>query len=237
MRENKMANYRNNDPNFPINQNKVNKLNSRNRDYESGYIDGEVSQKNYEDRQEIVSRERENSSAANGLLVGILIASLIGLRIGAWYFLAGNKKPATIIVPGSAPTSTNNPTIIERTTERTKEVPVQPPSNTTIVVPNAPGSSNQSPNTQKEKTIINNNKTTTERTKEVVPASPPEVNVNVTQPTPQEVPANPPPTETNSNNSESVPQSSTPTEDNSPSDSSASPSNSNESETSPPPSP
>ena len=57
---------------------------------------------------------RENNSASNGLMVGILLTSLIGLGLGAFFLF--NRG-------GDTPAPAGGPTIIERT----REVPVPQP--------------------------------------------------------------------------------------------------------------
>ncbi|WP_146131588.1 hypothetical protein [Merismopedia glauca] len=231
----RMTNPHQNDPNLPPDS----KANPDRLGYGDGYVDGQASEQNYQYAREEISYEREKSSANKGLILGISIASIIGLGLGAYFLSAGNRKPTTVIIPPPAPNSTNSPTqertIIERTTERAPQVvPVQPSSNTTIIVPANPSSSNQPQNSRTEKTTIER---TTERTKEVVPASPPPTQApdpNLTQPTPQPSSSNPP-DNPNVNNPQAVPQPTT--GDNSTTEPPANTSTPNGSETSPPPSP
>jgi hypothetical protein len=171
--------------------------------YQEGYIDGRNSEENYQYEQERGIRARENEvredeRANNGLLLGILILAVLGLGIGAYFLWASNRKPTTIVLPSASPTAPNNSNTNPQSAPREREivpVPVQPSNRTTIVVPPAPNSpasnNNNRQNTQTEKTIIE--RTTRDRTREVVPANPPsgaapEVNVNVTQPPSQTAP-------------------------------------------------
>jgi hypothetical protein len=77
-------------------------------------------------REHQVIRERDDSSAANGMLLGIIFTALIGIVGAAFYF--ANQKPATQQAPART-------TIIERTKE-TVTPPKAPDVN--ITVPNPP---------------------------------------------------------------------------------------------------
>lgn len=76
-------------------------------------------------RENQVIREREGTSAANGMLLGIIFTALLGIVGAAFYF--ANQKPTT-----QAPART---TIIEKTKETV--TPQQPPD-VNITVPNPP---------------------------------------------------------------------------------------------------
>jgi hypothetical protein len=121
-----------------VNNNKVDS-----QSYESGYVKGQTSERNY---QEGTLVERDNENAGRGLLIGMLLTALAGLIGGSlWYFNQRDRAvdnttvapivvPAPINSPSPTVTVTSQPqtTIIERTkevavpvrVEKTKEVPV-----------------------------------------------------------------------------------------------------------------
>lgn len=120
--------------------------------YRDGYVNGRVTEhENQNDRARIYARNqeiRDNDNAARGLLLGFLLTALVGIVGGlAFFFTYANREnesvePAsTIVVPDRDPApspaanepqnSGENPTVIERTIENTREyvpVPQQQPS-------------------------------------------------------------------------------------------------------------
>lgn len=131
--------------------------------YQNGYVDGRDSEHRLEEERYIA---RENNRDANGLLMGIALATLAGLTIGTLYFLTQRNEPAvrtepsTTIVPVPVPNNSSQPqstkketTIIERTVDRTKQivpVPVKPSAAPTApnININVPSQKQQAPDVQ-----------------------------------------------------------------------------------------
>jgi len=93
-------------------------------------------QRNYE----TVQRDREDSNAFGGLLLGMLLTALVGLGVAAYYFL--NQRPSTtnIITPAN-PVASPSPQVKERIIERDRIVPVPqqssaPAPNVNVTIPN-----------------------------------------------------------------------------------------------------
>uniref|UniRef100_A0ACD5H178 Uncharacterized protein n=1 Tax=Desertifilum tharense IPPAS B-1220 TaxID=1781255 RepID=A0ACD5H178_9CYAN len=91
------------------------------------YRDGYVHGKTTEQRVEAVRRAERDESASRGLLIGLALASLVGIIAGTLYYL--NREPDTV-APSPAPvvlpqgnTEPNRETTI---IERTREVVVPP---------------------------------------------------------------------------------------------------------------
>jgi hypothetical protein len=74
--------------------------------------------------------ERDNENAANGLILGILLTSLVGLIAGAFWYFNQNNVPVDSTAPVETPLPASaSPSILpqpQQTTiiERTREVPV-----------------------------------------------------------------------------------------------------------------
>ncbi|PMB44094.1 hypothetical protein CEN39_28720 [Fischerella thermalis CCMEE 5201] len=116
--------------------------------YRNGYLQGRVSELNY---QEDLA-QRDTNNASQGLLLGFLIAGLAALTAGAiWYFnqpdpaVENTTTPAETIVPPSSPTPavtlTPEPqqtTIIERTREVPVPIPVPEQRTSPVPTPAAP---------------------------------------------------------------------------------------------------
>jgi outer membrane biosynthesis protein TonB len=103
--------------------------------YRDGYVHGRVLERRHQDE---VLEVRDNNNAARGLLIGISLASLLGLGLAAFFFWnqRPEEAPTQIIVPQSTspspqPAETQNrTTVIERQVEKVPQVivPQQPAS-------------------------------------------------------------------------------------------------------------
>ncbi len=105
--------------------------------YRDGYVHGRVLERR---RQDEVLEVRDNNNAARGLLIGLSIASLLGLGLAALFFWnqRPEEAPTQIIVPQSVSPSPspqsaetqNRTTVIERQVEKVPQVivPQQPVS-------------------------------------------------------------------------------------------------------------
>ncbi|AFZ15014.1 hypothetical protein Cri9333_4225 [Crinalium epipsammum PCC 9333] len=105
--------------------------------YRDGYVHGRVLERR---RQDEVLEVRDNNNAARGLLIGLSIASLLGLGLAALFFWnqRPEEAPTQIIVPQSVSPSPspqsaetqNRTTVIERQVEKVPQVivPQQPAS-------------------------------------------------------------------------------------------------------------
>jgi hypothetical protein len=98
--------------------------------YQNGYVQGRVAERRaYEENL----RNRGNNNASGGLLLGILLTSLLGLTVGALFFVNQQSQAPVVPVPVPAEpeapnTETSNTEIRERVIERTRElVPVPQP--------------------------------------------------------------------------------------------------------------
>lgn len=94
-----------------------------NNSYQNGYT-----RRAYEENL----RTRDDNNASRGLLMGVLLTSLLGIAIGALFFVnQQSQTPAVVPVPAepeATDTETNNTQIRERVIERTRElVPVPQP--------------------------------------------------------------------------------------------------------------
>lgn len=125
--------------------------------YEEGYVHGRASERSLENQEQQVRREH---SATRGLLLGMALTSLVGLVVGAIFYLNHREEsstPTPVLVPARpAPQQPNRETtIIERTTEKIQpSTPISPESRTTpqqsqpnirIIVPNSGQQSAPSP--------------------------------------------------------------------------------------------
>lgn len=132
--------------------------------YEEGYVHGRASERSLENQEQEV---RSEHSAARGLLLGMALTSLVGLTVGAIFYLNQREESPTstpVLVPARpAPQQPNRETtIIERTTEKIQPsapinqepptAPQQSQPNIRIIVPNsgqqsAPSPQNTTPQT------------------------------------------------------------------------------------------
>ncbi|BAY88230.1 MULTISPECIES: hypothetical protein [unclassified Tolypothrix] len=116
--------------------------------YGSGYVTGRNAERRYQQANLV---ERDNSNTANGLLLGVILASLVTLGAAAfWYFNQRNNEPVNnaapvfVPVPSSAspsPAASQSPQTKTTIIERTREVPVvipqqSPPSQSAPSQPN-----------------------------------------------------------------------------------------------------
>lgn len=103
--------------------------------YRDGYLHGRVSERRIQEESQQI---RDNDNSARGLLIGIALASLVGLTIGAIFLFSRRQEtpaPAPVIAPVVTPEVTQTPqpekTIIQRET-RVEQVPVAPSPTATI---------------------------------------------------------------------------------------------------------
>ena len=113
--------------------------------YRDGYVHGRVLERRHQDE---VLEVRDNNNAARGLLIGLSLASLVGLGLAALFFWnqRPEEAPTQIIVPQSVSPSPspqsaetqNRTTVIERQVERVPQVvvPQQPASAPQQTAPN-----------------------------------------------------------------------------------------------------
>ncbi|NJL22070.1 MAG: hypothetical protein HC895_16660 [Leptolyngbyaceae cyanobacterium SM1_3_5] len=102
--------------------------------YRDGYVQGQAEEQRYQVER---NRASESNGAATGLLIGTLLAALVGGAIALFYYNSQDRQPDVIVQPTTAPASPSpqpqqsppprpqQTTIIERTIER--EVPVPAP--------------------------------------------------------------------------------------------------------------
>lgn len=110
--------------------------------YRDGYVEGQSVERSQVVNDQYAREEiRESNGVANGLVLGLVFAALVGLVAGGLYFTTRNEtNTAPVAAPASPqpqrnttiierPQPQRNTTIIERTIERTKEAapPVQAP--------------------------------------------------------------------------------------------------------------
>jgi hypothetical protein len=91
-------------------------------------------------RYEAEQRDREDSNAFGGLLLGMLLTALVGLGVAAYYFLNNRPATTTIITPAN-PVASPSPQVKERIIERDRIVPVPqqsvaPAPNVNVTIPN-----------------------------------------------------------------------------------------------------
>ncbi|MBD2092201.1 hypothetical protein H6F67_20330 [Microcoleus sp. FACHB-1515] len=104
--------------------------------YRDGFVQGQVEEQRYQYERE---RASESNGAAAGLLIGTLLAALVGGAIALFYYNSQDRQPDVIVQPTTAPTSPapspqaqqspspqpQQTTIIQRTIER--QVPAPAP--------------------------------------------------------------------------------------------------------------
>lgn len=116
--------------------------------YREGYIQG----RNQEEFHGRINRKRENDSAATGVVIGVILASLAGLVVATLYFSPRSQQveQVPVPVPQNSPSpapSTERTTIIER---QPQIVPV--PQQTQIIVPSPDQSNTTQPDTTQSDT-------------------------------------------------------------------------------------
>lgn len=118
--------------------------------YEEGYIHGRASERSLESQYQ-ETRGRDN--AARGLWLGIALTTLVGLAVGALFYLNQRDEspapasPVVVPVPNNPQQPNRETTIIERTTETTQPTapinqeppaaPAQSQPDIRIIVPRA----------------------------------------------------------------------------------------------------
>lgn len=121
-------------------------VNNRNdpSSYGNGYVSGRESERRY---QQANLAERDNANTANGLLLGVILASLATLGAAAFWYFNQRSNPAVdntvpvvvpVPVPNSAspsPAASQSPPSRTTIIEKTREVPVVIPQ------PQAPATS------------------------------------------------------------------------------------------------
>ena len=136
--------------NDPYNQDiNARKVTPDEAEYRDGYVQGQASEQRYQYERERVS---ESNGAAGGLLLGTLLAALVGGAIALFYYTSQDREPTIVPVTPvpAAPSPTpeaaqpqqpapRQTTIIERTIERTQQAaPPAPQVNIEVPAPSAP---------------------------------------------------------------------------------------------------
>jgi hypothetical protein len=106
--------------------------------YRDGYVEGQESssQQRYNDRLQHENQQvRESDSAANGLLIGMVLTTIIGAGLAAFFVISQSQK---VPVRSAAPKIEKETKVIEKTTDRVREIAPAAPPNVEIVIPNAP---------------------------------------------------------------------------------------------------
>ncbi|HEY9645685.1 MAG TPA: hypothetical protein V6C88_04905 [Chroococcidiopsis sp.] len=124
--------------------------------YRNGYAQGRHSNRKVTYTTPIV---RDSNDTANGVLLGILLASLIGLITAAFFIVTKQDQPRVVEtpLPQALPQSTQpngvqpqpvqrETTVIERTTDRLQEVAPAAPPDVRVTVPVTPPSATANPN-------------------------------------------------------------------------------------------
>ncbi|MBC6434670.1 hypothetical protein FM036_30915 [Nostoc sp. HG1] len=89
-------------------------------------------QRNYEAAQ----RDREDSNAFGGLMLGMVLTAVVGLGIAAYYFLNNQRPSTTNIITPANPVTSPSPQVKERIIERDRIVPVPVPQQSSAPAPN-----------------------------------------------------------------------------------------------------
>lgn len=104
--------------------------------YEEGYLHGRAAERSLDNQ---IEQERSETTAARGLVLGIALASLIGLTAGVLFYLNQRDEsptPERVVAPATPQQPNRETTIIERTTEHTQRTtPANPPSPATSQPP------------------------------------------------------------------------------------------------------
>lgn len=98
------------------------------RTNQDSYVQGRATEKNLQEHDRAI---RDNRDTAWGPIIGILLGSLVALGIASMFIFSPRQEGDTIITPPptedsseSESESDNSPTIIDRTRETIREVPV-----------------------------------------------------------------------------------------------------------------
>jgi hypothetical protein len=132
--------------------------------YRDGYVHGRVSeQRLLEEELEV----RDNDNAARGLIMGIILATLVGLGLAALFFWNRQQEapiPVVVPIPSASPTPAasqqpNRTTVIERQVEQRVPVvvPQQQAPDIKVIAPQqqAPAPSPAQQSAPAQNTIIN----------------------------------------------------------------------------------
>ncbi|WP_449420421.1 hypothetical protein [Phormidium nigroviride] len=167
--------------------------------HHKGYVEGEVAENH---RKREVQKVRDNDNAARGLLLGIILASLVGLVLGTIYYLNRRDEapiPAPLIVPVPRANQPSTPPAPTRTIEREKTIIEKiVPAPQSSPVQKATPAPQASPTSQQPAPNINITVPNSQRqdppAPQAAPApSSPSNNINITVPSPQREPASTPP--------------------------------------------
>ncbi|MDF0551984.1 hypothetical protein [Kamptonema sp. UHCC 0994] len=170
--------------------------------HHKGYVEGEIA----ENHRKIGAQQvRDNDNAARGLLLGIILASLVGLVLGTVYYLNRRDEapiPAPLIVPvprANQPSTTPAPTrtierektIIEKIVPVPQESPVQKatPAPQASPVQKATPAPQASPAPNINITVPNSQRQDAPTQPATSAPSSPSNNINITVPSPQKEPA------------------------------------------------
>lgn len=172
--------------------------NSKKAAYQDGYVQGRVVENSL---QNDYKRVRDNDNAARGLMLGIGLTSLVGLAVGAVYFLNQREEapapqviPQVITVPKAndpSPAPSQSRTIEKQKTIIEKIVPVPQPSPVQPVQKAVPAPQPPSPAPNINITVPNSQRQEAPREQPKSAPAPapatPSNNINITVPTsPQE---------------------------------------------------
>jgi hypothetical protein len=102
--------------------------------YRNGYTEAQQRER----IQENIRQTRENNSAATGIVIGVILASIVGLTLATLALLSGDRQPdpPTGVPSPTQPQTTTPPQ--NQTTERTtiiERAPQPAPQQTEIIVP------------------------------------------------------------------------------------------------------
>ncbi len=94
--------------------------------HQDSYVQGRVTEKHIQENERAV---REDRDTAWGPIIGIVLGSLVALGIASMFIFSPREESDTIIVPPAVEDSSEiepepSPTIIDRTRETIREVPV-----------------------------------------------------------------------------------------------------------------
>lgn len=123
---------------------------------QTAYQDGYRRGLNSERRSIENLRSRENESAASGVLLGVLLAGLVGLGAGIYFFVFNQNRDTQTAPVINVPAPAQSPQAPDRIIERVVPVPQNPPDvnvpapEVNITVPNP---AQQSPTSQSQDNV------------------------------------------------------------------------------------